>query len=158
MNRFARFLVAITASLILLGAVNAQGASAARGWCRVDPIIVVDGQLADVYIGSSLTMLLQATGPISLEITIPNSSTGYVILNDLGFLHGYNVVFKHSSALTRTRTHTQIQARVYAPASSSDLPVTVTIAPRSLSSSLMEILLGTSADGHANSWVTVTTR
>jgi hypothetical protein len=158
MKRFARFFVAIFAGLILIGAVNAQSASAARGWCRVDPVIVVDGQLADVYIGSSLTMLLQATGPISLEITVPNGSTGYVILNDLGFLHGYNVVFKHSSALTRTWNHTQIKARVYAPASSSNLPVTVTIAPRSLSASLMEILVGTSGDGYANSWVSVTTR
>jgi hypothetical protein len=158
MKRLARLLVVTIASFILLSAVSAQSASAARGWCKVDPVIVVDGQLADVYIGSTISMLLQATGPINLEITIPNGSTGSVILNDLGFLHGYNVVFKHSSALTRTAQHTQIRVRVYAPASSSDLPVTVTIAPRTLTSSLLQILVGTSADGYANSWVTLTTK
>jgi hypothetical protein len=159
MNRLLRALVCALALCILTGAMTAPRADAARGWCRVDPIIMVDGQLADVYIGSSLDMLLQATGPLQLEIVIPDGSTGFVILNDLGFLHGYNVVFKHSSALTRTKLHTQIQARVFAPAKSSDLPVTVTIAPRALlSSTLMEILIGTSFDGNANSWVTLTTR
>lgn len=159
MNRLLRSLVCALALCLLTGVVAAPRADAARGWCRVDPIIMVDGQLADVYIGSSLEMLLQATGPIQLEIVLPDGSTGFVILNDVGFLHGYNVVFTHSSDLTRTTLHTQIQARVYAPAKSSDLPVTVTIAPRALfASTLAEILIGTSFDGYANSWVTLTTR
>lgn len=158
MNRLLRSFMCALALCIFTGAMVAPGAGAARGWCRVDPVIVVDGQLADVYIGSTLPMLLQATGPISLEITIPTTSTGSVILNDLGFLHGYTIVWKHSSTLTRTRSHTQIKVRVYAPASSSTLPVTVTIAPRSLSSSLVAILVGTSIDGYANSWVALTTR
>jgi hypothetical protein len=159
MNRLVRSLVCALALFFLMSATTAPRADAARGWCRVDPIIMVDGQLADVYIGSSLDMLLQATGPLQLEIVIPNGSIGFVILNDVGFLHGYNVVFTHSSALTRTSNHTQIQARVYAPAQSSDLPVTVTIAPRALfTSTLKEILIGTSLDGYANNWVTLTTR
>jgi hypothetical protein len=81
-----------------------------------------------------------------------------VVLTDLGFLKGYNIVFKQSSSLAKTWNHTQVQVRVYAPARSSDLPVTVTFAPRSLSSSLWEILIGTSVDGSANEWVSLTTR
>jgi hypothetical protein len=158
MKRLVKLLVATFVCAILISATSAPQASAARGWCRMDPIIMVDGQLADVFIGSTLEMLVSATGPIQLEITIPTNSTGFVVLTDLGFLKGYNIVFKKSSALTRTWNHTQIQIRVYAPAKNSALPVTVNFAPRSLTSSLWEILIGTSVDGHANQWVSLTTR
>src|SRR5215211_5066829 len=105
MNRFARLLVAIVASFILISATNASEASAARGWCRLDPVIMVDGQLADVFIGSNLEMLLTSTGPLQVEIIIPNGSTGFVVLTDLGFLKGYNIVFKHSSSLVKSWNH-----------------------------------------------------
>jgi len=158
MNRIARLLIATVASFILISATGAPEASAARGWCRFDPVIMVDGQLADVFVGSTLEMLLSATGPVKIEVIIPTGSNGYVILTDLGFLKGYSIVFKQSSSLVRTATHTQIQVRVYAPAKSSTLPVTVTFAPRSLSSSLWQILIGTSASGYANQWVSLTTK
>jgi hypothetical protein len=158
MNRLARLLIATVASFILISATGAPEASAARGWCRFDPVIMVDGQLADVFVGSTLEMLLTATGPVKIEVTIPTGSTGFVVLTDLGFLKGYSIVFKQSSSLVRTSRHTQVQVRVYAPAKSSTLPVTVTFAPRSLSSSLLDILIGTSVDGHANEWVSLTTR
>src|SRR4051794_20750710 len=121
MNRFARLLLAVLTGTLLFTATRASEASAARGWCRTDPVIMVDGQLADVFIGSTLAMLTSATGPLQLEITIPTQATGSVVLTDLGFLKGYNIVFKHSSALTRTGNHTQLQLRVYAPATSSNL-------------------------------------
>jgi hypothetical protein len=158
MNRLARLLIATVASFILISATSAPEASAARGWCRFDPVIMVDGQLADVFVGSTLEMLLSATGPVKIEVIIPTGSKGYVVLTDLGFLKGYSIVFKQSSSLVRTSRHTQVQVRVYAPAKSSTLPVTVTFAPRSLSSSLLDILIGTSVDGHANEWVSLTTR
>jgi hypothetical protein len=148
-------------SLLLLGAgllAPAQPASAGRGWCKADPVIMVDGQLADVFVGSSLDMLLKATGPIKVEILMPTGSKGAVVLTDLGFGHGYDIVFTQTSTLTRTATHTQVRVRVYAPATSSSLPVTVTFAPRTLSSSLTSILFGSSTDGVANSWVSLTTK
>jgi hypothetical protein len=119
---------------------------------------MVDGQLADVFVGSSVQMLLKSTGPIKMEIIIPSGSSGSVILTDAGFLRGYSITFKHSSALTKTKKHTQVKVRVYAPASTSSLPVTVTFAPRTLDSSLREILIGSSATGTANQWVSLTTR
>lgn len=118
---------------------------------------MVDGQLADVFVGSSVTMLLKATGPIRMEIYIPYGSTGKVVLTDLGFGHGYKIVFKQSSTLKRTATHTQLKIRVYAPATTSSLPVTVTFAPRSTNSSLTDILFGKSKDGYSNSWVSLAT-
>jgi hypothetical protein len=159
MNQLRRLLIAIVATFIVMSATGVSDASAARGWCRADPVIMVDGQLADVFVGSTLEMLLQATGPIKMEIIIPTGSKGAVILTDLGFLKGYNIVFKQSSSLKRTATHTQVRVRVYAPAKTSSLPVTVTFAPRTLlTSSLLDILIGTSVSGYANQWVTLTTK
>lgn len=157
MKRISRLLFTFLAVLVLSVSVAAPQADAARGWCKVDPVIMVDGQLADVFVGSTPEMLLQATGPIKMEILIPKGSKGSVILMDAGFLRGYDIKFIQSSKLTKTRTHTQVKVRVYAPSKTS-LPVTVTFAPRTLSSSLVQILLGTSVDGVSNSWVTLTTK
>jgi hypothetical protein len=93
-----------------------------------------------------------------MEIIIPSGSTGRLVLTDAGFLRGYSITFKHSSTLTKTKFHTQVKIRVYAPASTSQLPVTVTFAPRSLGGSLTDILFGTSTTGTSNQWVSLTTR
>jgi len=158
MNSLFRSVIGTLVALACLGGLLAPEADAARGWCQADPVIIVDGQLADVFVGSSPDMLPKATGPIKMEITIPTGSTGKVVLTDLGFLRGYSITFKHSSSLTKTKSHTQVKVRVYAPAASSQLPVTVTFAPRSLGSSLGEILFGKSNTGTSNQWVSLTTR
>jgi hypothetical protein len=123
----------------------------------MDPVIMVDGQRADVFVGSSLDMLLKATGPIQIVVTVPTGSRAKVVLTDLGFGRGYSFVFKQSSTLKRTSTHTQIKIAVYAPASSSTLPVSVNFAPRSLGSGLTDILFGKTSSGYSNSWVSLRT-
>ena len=148
-------LAALAMALVLSLLLSAQGVEAARGWCQGAPVVVIDGQLADVYVGSSLAMLTSATGPIQLVVEVPLASTASVILNDLGFGRGYAITVAHSASLTKTSTHTQVRIRVYAPASSSTLPVTVTFAPRALSAGLTAILFGTSASGTANAWVSL---
>jgi hypothetical protein len=153
-----RNLIGILMAAFLIGsAVTTPSANAARGWCRMDPVIMVDGQLADVFVGSSLEMLLKATGPIRIVVTVPTGSNAKVVLTDVGFGRGYSFEFKQSSTLKRTATHTQIRIRVYAPASSSALPVSVNFAPRSIGSSLTAILFGKTSNGYANSWVSLTT-
>jgi hypothetical protein len=93
-----------------------------------------------------------------MVITIPAGSSGYVVFTDLGFLHGYDITFKHSRHLTKSKHHTQVKVSVYAPATTSSLPVTVTFAPRSLNSSVTDILFGASTTGSANQWVSLTTK
>lgn len=137
----------------LLTAIGASGASAGRSWCRVDPVVSIDGQLADIFIASDVKMLLTATAPVKLRIAIPRGSRGQVILADLGFGKGYDISFVQSAVLTRSERQTPTIVEVYAPSRDDTLPVTVTFAPRTLDSSLGEILLGMSAEGNANSWV-----
>lgn len=158
MNRVLHALLTAAVALALFGGLTVSKTDAARGWCQVDPVIMVDGQMADIFVGSSPTMLLKATGPIEIVITIPAKSTGYVVFTDLGFLHGYDISFQKSNNLAKDSRHTQLTIDVYAPATTSSLPVTVTFAPRSLGSSLTDILFGTSATGSSNQWVSLATR
>jgi hypothetical protein len=153
----ARFSRRTFAVMVAAGAAGAgiESASAGRAWCRFDPVVMIDGQLADVFIGSTLMMLLNATGPIKINISIPNDSKGSVVLVDLGFGRGYDIKFIKTSNLTKTRSQTPVIIEVYAPAKDSSLPVSATFAPRSLGSSLTDILFGMSAEGNANEWVTL---
>jgi hypothetical protein len=151
-----RQIAAVALILTLLLGVTAQGAAAGRGWCRADPVIVVDGQAADVFISSDLKMLFSATGPIQMVVEIPNGSKGSLILNDFGYGYGYRISFVQASDLVRGG-HTQVRIRAYAPAHDSSLPVSIIFAPRSLGLGLLPVLFGVSADGAANSWVTLTT-
>jgi hypothetical protein len=150
------------AFLILMGVMclglGFQRAEAARAWCRADPVIMVDGQLADVFVSSDLAMLTSARGPIQLVIAIPKGSRGSVALTDVGFGHGYNISFVESSGLTRSATHTQVRVSAYVSATSSSHPVDVNFSPRALNAGLRSILFGVTASGTANAWVTVTTR
>lgn len=153
-RRFSRrTFAAMTAGAVLAGAgINA--ASAGRSWCRVDPVVMIDGQLADVFVSSDLKMLLgQATGPIKMKVSIPTGSNGWLVLADLGFGRGYDFSFVETSSLKRANGRTPVIIEVYAPAKDSSLPVTVTFAPRTLGSSLQDILFGMSASGNANQWV-----
>jgi hypothetical protein len=157
MKKLTHVAFSLLAALVLSMAVGNTHADAARGWCMVDPVIMVDGQLADVFVSSDPAMLLRASGPIEMVISIPTGSRGVVILTDLGFLKGYKISFKQSSALVKTRTHTPVIVSVYAPNRGDQLPVKVTFAPRTLSSGLLAILFGKSVSGLSNSWVTLKT-
>jgi hypothetical protein len=137
----------------LIAGAGIESATAGRAWCRFDPVVMIDGQVADMFVGSTLTMLLNSTGPIKMKITIPNESKGLVVLMDLGFGRGYDIEFIKSGDLTKSRRETEVMIDVYAPARDSSLPVSVTFAPRSLGSSLTDILFGTSAEGNANEWI-----
>jgi hypothetical protein len=153
----SRVLIPVLLLLSLLtSALSAPSAEAGIAWCRVDPIVLIDGQLADVFVASTLAMHLKATGPVELVIRIPEGSKGTVVLSDTGFgLKGYRISFVSDSSLKRTATRTPVRVSAFAPSSDSSLPVQVTFAPRSLGFGLLPILFGMSASGFANSWVTV---
>jgi hypothetical protein len=150
--RLASAGVASAAAVSLLGG---REASAGRAWCRTDPVVMIDGQLADVFVSSDLKMLTQATGPVKMRIYVPEGSQGLVVLTDVGFARGYDIDFIETSELTRRKGKTPVVVKVYAPAKDSSLPVSVNYAPRALGSSLKDILFGMTADGNANEWITL---
>ena len=94
----------------------APGASAARAWCRTDPLVVIDGTIADVFVSGPLLAPLKVTGPTKLVVTVPEGVTTQLILTDLGFLRGYDVKFQQSSELQKTDKGVEVRVQVYAQA------------------------------------------
>ena len=122
-------------------------ASAGRAWCRSDPVVIINGSIADVFISSSLLAPLQVTGPTQVVITLPENAS-ILAISDLGFLHGEVVTVKRSSALHVTAQGVEFMIDVYVPAKNTALPVTVDFAPR-----ILGILWPASASGTSNQWI-----
>ncbi len=132
--------------------VLAPGASAARAWCRTDPVVVIDGTLADVFVSRPLSAPLEVTGPTKMIITVPEGVKTQIILHDLGFGRGYDFKFKQSSDLHITDAGIEVKIEVYVPARDKKMPIKVEFAPR-----LLGILWPDSVEGTANQWITLNT-
>ena len=78
-----------------------------------------------------------------------------MVLTDPGFGRGSDIAFVRTSALTRGDGRTPVIVEAYAPARDDSLPVAVTFAPRTLDSSLADVLFGMTAEGAANQWITL---
>jgi hypothetical protein len=128
-----------------------RSAEAARGWCRTDPLILIDGELADIFCTAPLSMLLNATGPTEYVVTLPRGVEGKLLLAGPGFLKGETLEFKHSAKLEKTKSGIEIRVAVRVPAKE-DLPIGVEFAPR-----ILGILNPDRAEGFANSWVSLRT-
>lgn len=128
-----------------------HSADAARGWCRTDPLILINGELADIFCTAPLSMLLQATGPTEFVVTVPRGVKTILLLAGPGFLKGESVTFKHSRKLKKTKSGIEIKVAVRVPAKE-DLPIGLEFAPR-----ILGILNPDRAEGFANSWVSLKT-
>jgi len=148
-------LLALVAVLVLV-----TSASAGRAWCRADPVLMLDGDVVDIQVSSSLAMYRSAAGPIEMVVTVPNNVRANVLLQDFGFGRGYDVEIVRSDALDPG-----VRARVAlrAPASDSTLPVTVHGSRVSLSLSGLfgrnfNVLWVDDAKGGANEWIVLDVR
>jgi hypothetical protein len=143
--------LALVAVSLLLAA---PGASAGRMWCLSDPVVKIDGHVADVWLSSYVEMNQAATGPTQIVVTVPTGVAAELLAVDNGFGgHGYDIGFAESSKLKATATSIQVQVQVFAPATDGSLPLKVQFTPRSTGP-----LKAASASGFANAWVTLKTR
>ncbi len=107
----------------------AENASAARGWCRADPLLRIAGQSVHVYISSLDAMLKSATGKIRLTVMVPAGIEGKRIdvLTDFG--KGYDIRFLPVSNLKVLSGRVPTLLTVYCPARDATLPVIVDFTP-----------------------------
>jgi hypothetical protein len=133
-------------------ASGARSTDAARGWCRSDPLILIDGELADIFCTAPLSMLLKATGPNQIVVTVPKGVKTHLVLAGIGFGRGEKVTFKTSKKLKKKNGRIDVVVKALIPAKE-DLPVGVEFAPR-----ILGILNPDTAEGFANSWVTLKTK
>lgn len=140
-------------ALALPAALGRRGTNAARMWCRTDPIVLIDGTIVDIFVLGPLTAPMQVTGPTEVVVTVPVGVDASLVAHDLGFGKGETVAFAESRALRVTSRGIQVQVDVRVPAIDDAMPIRVEFAPR-----IIGILWPESAEGTANSWVSLTTR
>jgi hypothetical protein len=112
----------------------AAPAQAGTVWCRVDPIVMLNGTVVDISIGIPLEYVPMVNGPVQYEIQTPLLVTRQVILTDVGYGHGAEVVFtdgagavKHSSFPVRIDVSIPIDKSQLAP--DEVVPVELTVLP-----------------------------
>lgn len=146
--------------LVRLGALLAaggfglrvHGADAGRGWCRSDPLLLIDGILVDIFCTAPLSVLWQATGPTQIDVTVPDGVKATLVLAGIGFGRGERLRFANSKDLERTEDSIEVRVEVLVPARE-NLPIGVEFAPR-----ILGILNPARAEGFANSIITLTTK
>jgi hypothetical protein len=142
-----RAMVQTIIAVVLALSVTAQ-ASASVGWCRSDPVVVVNLTLADVFTSAQIEDLGKVTGATRIVIVTPKNVFATLATPGLGFGYGEFVTFEKSSSLHKTFSGIEIIVKVYVPATDSAMPIKVYFAPR-----IVGLLAPMSAQGHANSWI-----
>lgn len=150
-----RFAVGALLALLSLSMVAAPATPAAAGfgWCRSDPIVLIDGHIADIFLTAPLTAPLKVTGPNQFVITTPEGVDAHLILALIGFGRGEVVRFETSPELQRQANgQIEIEIAAYVPARDSSMPVGLEFAPN-----IVGLLWPERVEGTANSWLVLRT-
>lgn len=139
-------------ALALAATLKLDDAGASRAWCRTDPIIKVNGQLAHIYVSGPVNAPLLVTGPTEVVVSTPVGADAEHIASDNGFGQGYVVTFVESKKLRATDEGVELNIAVLVPATDDTMPVKVEFASR-----ITGILSMDSALGTANRWVSLDT-
>ena len=102
-----------------------RDASAARTWCRKDPLYLIDDRIVDVQLGADAQILETTTGPIALEIVVPVGTPVAEVLRDDGFGYGYHVTVVESPKLVATLGTLPYRVHANVPSSVGGLEVAV---------------------------------
>jgi hypothetical protein len=146
--RIAAAVVAAQAIAVLASSVAVPDAEAYRQWCRSDPVVVIDGAVADVFIAAPVEVLTEVTGPTQIVVTVPVEVDQTLAIPTSGFGQGEQVTFEASHRVQVTDGQIQVRIAVYVPASDDALPVQVEFSPR-----VVGLLSPATAEGTANTWI-----
>lgn len=124
------------------------GASAGVGWCRDDPLVVVDGQIANIYVSAHFEDLSKVTGATEVIVSTPVGVDLALAVAGPGFGYGEHVSFVESRSLKVTPEGIEVWIKVRVPAHSDAMPIRVEFAPK-----VVGILKPTAAHGKANEWI-----
>ena len=126
----------------------APNASAFRQWCRTDPIVRIDGQIAHVLVSVPREARDLTTGPIELVIAVPAGVDAELIAANMGFGYGYVVTFVPSDALATGPAGTAVEVSAVVPTLDGTIPVLVEFVPNGNGP-----LAAGAVRGLANAWV-----
>jgi hypothetical protein len=144
-----RLLIAILLLMLAL-LLPATPAGATKSWCRSDPLVLIDGEFADIFVSGPPEAPLVVTGPTQIVVRVPRGVAASLVVADLGFGRGTEVSFAESRALRVTEHGIEVRIDVYVPAEDDTMPIRVEFAPR-----IIGILWPSQVEGAANEWVTL---
>jgi hypothetical protein len=139
-------------TMAVAAAADSQVARASRGWCRSDPLILIEGVVVDIFCTAPPAVLLQASGPTEIVVSLPVGVKPTLVLAGVGFGRGENVRFEETERLQRSDTAIPLEVAVYVPARKS-LAIGVEFARN-----LVGILEPVRAEGATNQWITLATQ
>lgn len=148
-NRRLLFRSSIMGAAALLA--GNRSTRAARGWCRSDPLIIIDGYLADIFCTAPLAALLKVSGPTEIVVSVPVGVPTTLLLAGPGFGRGEKVRFEQLVKLQQTASSIPVTIAVRVPAKE-DFPIGVEFAPH-----ILGILNPARASGVANQWLILET-
>ena len=140
------------ASVALLPALRPRRAAAGRMWCRVDPVLRVDGQTCHVRVAARVANRREAralaTGPIRVAVAVPPGAAAEHVASDAGYGHGYEVSCAEAAGLPAGA----VEVAVWVPMRDGTVPVRVWFAARGRGHGAHGEV---AAEGTANAWLTV---
>ena len=145
-----RSVIRALAFSILTLAVAVPGAGAGVGWCRDDPVVVIDGQLADIFVSAQFEDLSKVNGPTQVVVSTPVGVEGQLAITGPGFGYGEHVRFAESKSLKVTSEGIEVRIKVKVPANSDAMPIRVEFAPH-----VVGILQPAAVEGNANEWISL---
>ena len=89
---------ALAVALLATGCL-VSSASAFRTWCRSDPLIVIEGNLADIFVSAPVEELDEVKGPTQIVVVLPKKVKARLVAKGPGFLKGETVSFETSKRL-----------------------------------------------------------
>ncbi len=128
-----RFMVCTLVPLLALLSLTLP-ADAGFMWCKTDPVITLNGTIVDITTSIPLEYVPLVNGPVTYEVRTPKNTERHLVVNDLGFGHGSEMVFLDGSGTiqdgeipTRIDVHVPIDRSGLAP--NETLPVEMVITP-----------------------------
>lgn len=142
--------VAALAAVLLAPSGTAMGSI---GWCKSDPVVRIGDNVVDIYLSAPADAPLKVTGPNEIIIIVPDTVSAAAIEVPLGFGKGESVTIEHSRKLKETTDGIDVIVKAYVPAWDDTMPVIIEFAPN-----IVGLLGPTTAQGTANTWITLQTR
>ncbi len=100
-------------------------------WCQGDPVVSLNGTEVQIVVSIPEDKQQLVTGPIEVDIAIPNSVSRELIFTDSGFNgYGETVTFSELNTIELGDLFlTKISARIPVSSRGSNIPVQMTITP-----------------------------
>ena len=128
--------------------LTSRAASAALGWCRIEPIVRIGGQVVAIHPAAYTKKRHFATEPTQLVISIPVGVSHRVLAVDKGFGAGYAVSWVEAPDLVASPGVMPVRVEMLVVGPDSGMPVRLVVSGKGPGP-----VGDGEAEGVANSWV-----